>query len=169
MQDLSQVVFGEGYEVIQALPPQCTDEPLAQGIRLRTLRWGFEDLEPQMADALVELLGENAVPVMQQKLVAMIGRNRFPKLLQCPVCCGMGCHIDVADTPCRMLHQHKHVKQAKSGRNDHTEVTGDDRLGMIPHKGHPALRRYALPWFPVPRGRHLLEFITIWAILCLLR
>ena len=42
MQDLSQVVFGEGYHIIQALPPQRTDEPLAQGIRLRALGWRFE-------------------------------------------------------------------------------------------------------------------------------
>ena len=56
----AQVVLSQGDHEVQALPPQRADEPLAQGIGLRALRRRFEDPQPQMAHALVELLGEDA-------------------------------------------------------------------------------------------------------------
>src|SRR5262249_35082165 len=43
----------------------------------------------------------------------------------------------------------------KGGRDDHEEVTRDDRLGMIADKGAPALRCRALAWPPVERLRHV--------------
>jgi len=52
----------------------------------------------------------------------------------------MGRHIDVEDAPRRVFHEHKDVKEAKGRRDYHTEVARDDRLGMIAHKCHPALR-----------------------------
>ena len=39
-----------------------------------------------------------------------------------------------------MFHHDKHVEQAKGGRDHHTEVTRDDRLGMMADKGAPVLR-----------------------------
>ena len=45
VQDPAQMVDGQRHQKVEALPPQRTDEPLAQRISLRAL-WGcFEDLE----------------------------------------------------------------------------------------------------------------------------
>ena len=46
VEQASQVVFCERDDEIQALPPQRADEPFAEGVRLRTLGWCFQHLEP---------------------------------------------------------------------------------------------------------------------------
>src|SRR5712692_9502489 len=82
VQQASQVARREWYQKIQALPPQRADEPLAERIGLGTLGRRFENPEPKVADAPVELLGENAVAIMQQKTVAVVSRDRFAQLLR---------------------------------------------------------------------------------------
>ena len=50
-------------------------------MRLRALWRRFHDFQPQVAEALVEPLGENAVVVMEQKVVTMVSRHGLPQLL----------------------------------------------------------------------------------------
>src|SRR5437763_305574 len=69
---------------VQAFPPQCADEPLAEGIGLGTLRWRFEGAQAQVTDMLVKLRRENAVPIMQEETVGVICWDGFAQLLQCP-------------------------------------------------------------------------------------
>ena len=66
---------------VQVFPPQCADEPLAEGIGLGTLRWCFEDSQAQATDMLVKLRGENAVPIMQKETVGVIRWDGFAQLL----------------------------------------------------------------------------------------
>ena len=129
VQQASQVVFCERDHEIQALPPQRADESFAEGIGLRTLGWGFEHREPQMADAVVELGREDAIAVMHEEAIAMVHWDRLTQLLERPVGRGMGRHIAVEHTARGMLHHDKHVEQAKGRRDHHAEVTGDDRRG----------------------------------------
>jgi hypothetical protein len=98
--------------------------------------------------AAVELRREDTIAIMEEEAIAMVRWDRFPELLEGPLHCGMGRYIDVEDTPCRVFHEHKHIEDAKGRRDYHTEITGDDSLGMIAHKGLPSLRRRA---FPSPR------------------
>ena len=112
---------------------------------MRSPHWRLEHPQSQVADAPVELLGENAVAVMEQKAVLMVSRDRFTELLQRPGGGGVRRDIGMQHATGRLFHQHKHVEQAKS-RGDHdAEVTGDDRLGMVPDKRPPALGRHAVP------------------------
>ena len=121
---------GEGNEEVQTLPPQRADEPLAERIGLRCPHWRLEHPQSQVADALVELLRENAVAVMEQKAILMVSRDRFTELLQRPGGGRVRCDIGMQHAAGRMFHQHKHVEQAKSCGDHHAEVTGDNRLGM---------------------------------------
>ena len=155
MQDLSQVVFGAGNHIIQALPPQRTDKPLAQGIRLRALWRRFEHTYPQVTDALVKLLRENTVAVMEQETVGVVGGHRFAQLLECPGSSGMGRHIDVEDTPRRVFHEHEDIQETKGRRHDDAEITGHDGLGMIAHKGLPALGCGSFAWPMLPALGHV--------------
>ena len=50
-------------------------------MRLRALWRRFHDSQRQVAEALVEPLGENAVVVMEQKVVTMVSRHGLPQLL----------------------------------------------------------------------------------------
>src|SRR6266853_859495 len=62
--DASHVVLGERDHKIQAFPPQGTDEPLAECIGLRRPCRRLAHPQPQVADALVKLLREDAIAVM---------------------------------------------------------------------------------------------------------
>jgi hypothetical protein len=110
VQDAAQVMRRQWYKKVQALSPQHTEESLAEGIRLRSLWWRFHDSEPQVADALVKLWGEDAVPVMDQEALGVVTWERFAQLLERPLGCRMRGHIDVEETARGMLHQHKHVE-----------------------------------------------------------
>ena len=69
---------------VEAFPPERAQQSLAAGIRLRTLGWGFQHPQPQVSYALVELQGENAVPVKQQETIAVVRWDGFTQLLECP-------------------------------------------------------------------------------------
>jgi len=70
-QQASQVVCCQRDKNIEALPPQRAKEPFAEGVRLGALRRRFHDPQPQMPSALVELPGENTVPVMEKKPIGV--------------------------------------------------------------------------------------------------
>jgi hypothetical protein len=72
LEDAPQVIFRQWNQVIQALSPQRAQEPFAERIRLGTVRWGFEHSQAQVAHLLIELRGEDTVPVMEQKAVGVI-------------------------------------------------------------------------------------------------
>jgi hypothetical protein len=81
VQQTSQVINSPAHDGSHALLPQRTHEPLAEPMRLRALWRRFYDSQPQVAEALVEPLGENAVVVMEQKVVTMVSRHGLPQLL----------------------------------------------------------------------------------------
>ena len=74
----------EGNQVIHTFSPQRTEESFADRIGLRVLWWGFQHREPQVPDALVELPGENIIPVMDEEAIGVISWDGFAQLLQCP-------------------------------------------------------------------------------------
>ena len=55
VEQASQVVFCQRDKAIEALPPQRANKPLAEGVRLGTLRRRFQDPEPQVLYTLIEL------------------------------------------------------------------------------------------------------------------
>jgi hypothetical protein len=67
VQQTWQVVFAQRDHEFQIFPPQRADEPLAEGIYQETLRQRFQDPPPDMAHALVQRLGRDAVSVMNQE------------------------------------------------------------------------------------------------------
>src|SRR5215510_7112481 len=156
VEQASQVVFCEREDAIQALPPQRADEPFAEGVRLRTLGWCFQHLEPQMAYAVVELGREDAIAVMHEEAIAMVHWDRLTQLLERPVGRGMRRHIAVENAARGMLHHDKHVEQAKGRRHDHAEVTSDDCRGMIADKRPPALGGHTWPSTVVHTLGHVL-------------
>src|SRR6516165_9693292 len=63
------MVCRQGNHVIHTFPPQRADEPLAERIGLRSPHRRLEHPQPQVADALIKLLREEAIAVMQQESV----------------------------------------------------------------------------------------------------
>jgi hypothetical protein len=103
-------------------------------MRLRALWRRFHDSQPQVAEALVEPLGENAVVVMEQKVGTMVSRHGLPQLLLRPRRRGMCRHIGMQNAVGRVFHDDKDIEQAKGRRDDDAEVARDDGLGMIADK-----------------------------------
>src|SRR5712691_7392069 len=116
-----------------------------RGIRLGTLWRRFQDLQSQVAYALIKLLGENAVAVMNQEAVGMVSGNRFAQLLEDPRRGRIRRDIGMYDTARGMFHNDEDIEKAKGCCHHHAEVTCDDRLGMMTHKSLPSLRRRAFP------------------------
>ena len=98
VQDVVQVVFGQGNHEVQALPPQHAQQTLAKRIGLGTPDWDFEDLQSEVEYTLVELLGEDCVSVIDQETVAVINRNGIAKLLDRPLGRGVRRHIGTQDS-----------------------------------------------------------------------
>ncbi len=61
----------------------------------------------------------------------------------CSVQSAVGCAVTFTCSTRRgaCSYHHEHQEEAKRGRHHDTEITGDDRLGMVADKGPPALRR----------------------------
>jgi hypothetical protein len=134
VQETPEVVLGEWDHAVQAFPPPHAQEPLTQGIGLGTPHWRSEYLQPQIAYALVELLGEDRIAVMNQETVWVISWDRSAQLLQRPPCRGVRGHSDVEDSTCLVFHDDKNIKLARGRRDHDAEVTRDDRLGMVADK-----------------------------------
>jgi hypothetical protein len=90
--------------------------------------------------ALIALVGEDTIAVMDQEAGAMVSWDRFMQLLQGPVFGGMVGYMRMENPAAGVFRHDKHIEEAKRGRDHHAEIAGDDRLGMIAHKGAPALR-----------------------------
>jgi len=98
------MICGEWNQKVQALPPQGADEPLAEGIGLRSPYWRLEHPQPQVANALVQLWREDTITVMNQESVGMVSGNRFAQLLQGPRRCRMRRDIGMHDAARGMFH-----------------------------------------------------------------
>ena len=113
VQQTPEMVLGQWNDKVQTLPPQRAQEPFAQRVRLRCLRRRFQYSQPEVADALVKLLREDAIAVMQQASVGMVSGNRFAELLQGPRRCRMRRDIGMQDAARGMLHEDEHVEETK--------------------------------------------------------
>src|SRR5262252_2983165 len=94
---------------------------------------------------------------MDQASVGMVRGNGFAQLLQRPRRCWMRCDIGMQDAARGMFHDDEHVEEAKGCGDHHTEIASHDGLGMMAHKGLPALSRRA---FPSPRMQALGQILA---------
>jgi len=64
---------------------------------------------------MVELSGEDRVPIMNEKPVSSLAWDRFPKLLCGPFCRGVGSHIAMQNPP-RTQFQNDEGRETGNGR-----------------------------------------------------
>ena len=67
--------------------------------------------------------------------------DRLTQLLQRPARRGVRGDIGMENAARGVLHHDQDIEQAKGGCDHDTEITGDDRPGMVADKGPPALGR----------------------------
>ena len=76
-----QVPAGKRDEVVEAVPADGTDEPLAERVRLGRPKGRPQRAHAEAADGLVDLGVERAPTVVDQEPVAVLARDRLPELL----------------------------------------------------------------------------------------
>ena len=92
-----------------------------------------------MTDGPIEIFRELPVSVPDQKPVFMVAGDRFSQLLQCPFAARMGRHVTVENLPRGMLDHHEHIENLERRGDRDEEITGHDRVGVIPYERAPAL------------------------------
>src|SRR5215471_19006965 len=112
----------QGDHEVQTLAPHRPDYPFTYRIRNWRSHRCFEHSQPHIPDTLVNLFGENRIPVMDQEAVGVIGRNGLSELLQRPLSCGMSGDIDVEESAAFMFNHHEHIEYVEGGGDRHAEV-----------------------------------------------
>src|SRR5688572_31374779 len=100
------MVFGQGDQTVQAYAPERAQEPLTQGIGLGALGWGLQYLQTEVAHTLVEVPGEDRIPIVDENTIGVVSRDRFTQLLERPRGRGVCGRIDVQDAAYGMFHHH---------------------------------------------------------------
>ena len=56
----------------------CLEQPFAEGVRLQTLGWCFQDLELQVEYAVIELRRKDAIAIMNEEAIGVVREDRVP-------------------------------------------------------------------------------------------
>ena len=140
-----QMSFAEHDDVVKALTPDRADDPLGIRVLPGATRGNDHLLDSQRADALLEHLPVDGVPVTEQIARGPAKGERFDDLLGGPRRCGMSRHVEVDDPPTLVTEHDEAEQHAEADRRHGEEVDGGDVADMVLEKGPPSLRR----WFPV--------------------
>jgi hypothetical protein len=140
-QDPSEMSLVKGDQPVQTLPPYRADQALAKGVCLRRPHGCFQHSPSHRRDRSVDLGRIDVVTVVQHESVHGLGCDDGAELLDGPVRSRMLGHIPVDDPPRADFKNDEDIQDAEGGRHGHEEVTGQDRVRMIPHKRRPALGR----------------------------
>ena len=88
---------------------------------------------------MVELSGEDRVPIMNEKPISVLARDRLPELLCGPCCRGVGSRIAVQNPPRTQFQNDEYIEKLEAGGHCHQEVAGDYRVGVIAYEYRPLL------------------------------
>jgi len=69
----------------------------------------------------------------------MIAGDSFAELLRGPQGCGVSSHVAMQDSSRAYLHDYKKIQEAKMRCHHRGKITGDKRVRVVSHEGHPAL------------------------------
>jgi hypothetical protein len=88
---------------------------------------------------VIELSGEDRVPIMNEKPISVLARDGFSELLCGPLCRGVGSHIAVQNPPRTQFQNDEYIEKLEAGGHRHQEVAGDYSVGVIAHEYRPLL------------------------------
>jgi hypothetical protein len=65
-QDAVEMPLVQGYHEVQTLSPQRPDDPFADRVGPRRLDWCLDHVQPHVPHALINVFGEDGIPVMDK-------------------------------------------------------------------------------------------------------
>ena len=133
-----QLGFRQRDQPVQALPANCADDSFADRIRLRAARRGFQYLNSELADRLVEMTREDGVSIVEQESVWLSVPDHLPQLLQGPGRSRMRGDVAMDQAAAAVLDDHEYIQHAERRCDRDEEIAGDDSLRVQAQEGRPA-------------------------------
>src|SRR5215472_18174340 len=133
-----QMALVDRDQEVEALASQASAQPFTDCVGPGRPNRSSKNSHPEVRLFLIQLLGEDGVPVVDHKTIGMIARKCLAELLQRPFRSRMSGHVVVEDTTASDLHPHEYVQVSKSGCDHDEKVTGHDDLAMVVDEGQPA-------------------------------
>jgi hypothetical protein len=155
----SQVTFVERIQPVQTFPPYRADHSLTERIRLRRSHGRLQHAQAHRSDRAVDGRGVDRVAVVDQEAMRGLAGDHGAALLDGPVCRRMLSHIPMHDPSRADIEHDEDIKAQEAGGQDDEEITGQNRVRVIPHKCRPALGglttagRSQAPEIPSDRAR----------------
>src|SRR5215472_11718184 len=133
-----QMALVDRDQEVEALAPQACAQPFTDCVGPGRPNRSSKNSHSAVRHFLIQLLGEDGVPLVDHKTIGMIARKCLAELLQRPFRSRMSGHVVGEDTTASDLHPHEYVQVSKSGCDHDEKVTGHDDLGMVVAEGQPA-------------------------------
>src|SRR5882672_1938033 len=77
-QNRTQMIFGQGYQPVEAIAPDRADQALADGVCFRTVRGRFQDSKSERRDGAVKALRKDRISIVKQVSTGVVKSNRLP-------------------------------------------------------------------------------------------
>ncbi len=135
----SQMFLAERNHETQALAPDGSNQSFTVRIGLRRSHRGSQRLQAETLNGFIHLLREDAVAIMDQEAIVVVAGNGLAELLCRPIGRRVSGHVIVQDSSRVHLHEHQNVQDAEVSCHHGGKITGENRVCMVLHKGHPAL------------------------------
>ncbi len=139
------MVLVEDHHVVQAFPPNGSDDAFDIWTLPRGTGCNENLLDPEGIDATREVLAVDAVPVTDQIPGDRVPRKRFDELSAGPFSRRVFGDVEVNDTAPVMTEHEEHEQRAEPDGRHREEVDGDQALEVIVEERPPTRAR----WFPV--------------------
>src|SRR5215813_941095 len=139
--DTTEGRFVEHEHVVQALPPNRTNDTLDVGPLPEGSRGAQHFVDTQASHLSPEGIAEDSIAVAQQVTWKLVKGERFSQLLSGPLRGWVGSHIAVDNATAVVGRHQKHVKNLEANGRHSKEVDGHQLLQVILQEGAPSLRR----------------------------
>src|ERR1017187_8158251 len=127
-------------DVVEAVPAQGADDPLAEGIGRGRARWCGEESGAECSDAALEVGAVDRVSVVDEESGDLLGiAGRLRKALGGPAGAWVLGDAGVDDRASAEGENDEDVKDAESPRDEDEEVAGRGLVQVVADEGSPAL------------------------------
>ncbi len=105
----------------------------------------LQDCQRHGLDRIIKRPRKDRIAIVDEPTVVVFPRQDFTELLERPFGRWIGRHVGVENSAAPDLHDHENVEHLKTRGHGCCEITGGDGLGVISHKGRPALAAAMAP------------------------
>jgi hypothetical protein len=165
-QDADKVLAADNQRVVEALPADCSDPSLGDGVGVGRLDRCADDLGTGRTPDIVECPGELRVSVADQEVerggtVAEV-EEEVAGLLGHPRPGRVGGDTGKVHLPAAQFDDEQHIQSAQEHGVDREEVARQDASRLSAQERPPGGRSPPRCWIPLARSTRLIELAETW-------